>query len=402
MAVPAERVVGRHDVGPVGPDEEHEPADGLVHVRLPEAPRVAVSGAAHHVRVLVAEVLPLGHAEVAHRPLELARPDLAEAPVVVGRVHLGHDDLAHLPARARDEDHAPARLDAERHRAAGPDRLVVGVRVHRHQGGDVVGSRLGRGGGLVAHRSIVSPTRRSSRHRTRASRVPLSPMAHDHGAHDHAHGDEPPVMPADGPTPATAALEQAGVAFTVVRTQIAHDAEESAHLQGIELGALLRSILVRRAADDYVFVLVPGGRRFDWPKLRAHLGTNRLSLPDADEAKQVTGLRAGRDHAVRRAHGVAGDRGRVDRGARRRRDRRRRTRGQRAPGARRPGGGDGRGRGRHQRARAATGLSRATGHEVGRVRPRRRRGRTARASPRRRGRRRCRTARAGRRMRRSR
>jgi Cys-tRNA(Pro) deacylase len=118
-------------------------------------------------------------------------------------------------------------------------------------------------------------------------------MAHDHGAHDHDHGDEPPVMPAEGPTPATVALEQAGVAFTVVRTQIAHDAEESAQLQGIELGALLRSILVRRAADDYVFVLVPGGRRFDWPKLRAHLGTNRLSLPDADEAKQVTGYERG-------------------------------------------------------------------------------------------------------------
>ena len=57
--------------------------------------------------------------------------------------------------------------------------------------------------------------------------------------------------------------------------------------------ALLRSILVRRAAEDYVFVLVPGGRRFDWPKLRAHLGTNRLSLPDADEAKQVTGYERG-------------------------------------------------------------------------------------------------------------
>ena len=50
---------------------------------------------------------------------------------------------------------------------------------------------------------------------------------------------------------------------------------------------------MRRAADDYVFVLVPGGRRFDWPKLRAHLGTNRLSLPDAEEAKPVTGYERG-------------------------------------------------------------------------------------------------------------
>ena len=119
-------------------------------------------------------------------------------------------------------------------------------------------------------------------------------MAHDHGAHDHSHGDDAPAAaPPDGTTPAIVALEAAGVPFTVVRTQIAHDAEESAQLQGIELGALLRSILVRRAADDYVFILVPGGRRFDWPKLRAHLGTNRLSLPDAEEARSMTGYERG-------------------------------------------------------------------------------------------------------------
>ena len=60
-------------------------------------------------------------------------------------------------------------------------------------------------------------------------------------------------------------------------------------MQGIELGSLLRTIVVRRGADDYVFVLVPAGRRFDWPKLRSHLGVSRLSLPDADEALAVTG-----------------------------------------------------------------------------------------------------------------
>ena len=94
-------------------------------------------------------------------------------------------------------------------------------------------------------------------------------------------------------TPATAALEAAGIPFRVVRTEIARSADESAALQGIPLGSLLRSILVRRAADDYVFVLVPGGRRFDWPKLRALLGTNRLALPDAEEAKVITGYERG-------------------------------------------------------------------------------------------------------------
>jgi Cys-tRNA(Pro)/Cys-tRNA(Cys) deacylase len=100
--------------------------------------------------------------------------------------------------------------------------------------------------------------------------------------------------PADGSTtPALDALARLGIPFTVVRTERAHSAEESAELQGVPLGSLLRTIVVRRGEDDYVFVLVPGGRRFDWPKLRAHLGVSRLSLPDADEAKAVTGYPRG-------------------------------------------------------------------------------------------------------------
>src|SRR5207344_3442634 len=70
-------------------------------------------------------------------------------------------------------------------------------------------------------------------------------------------------------------------------------AEESATFQGIELGQLLRTIVIRRGADDYVFVLVPGGRQIDWQKLRAHLGVSRLSLPDADEAEAATGYERG-------------------------------------------------------------------------------------------------------------
>jgi Cys-tRNA(Pro) deacylase len=90
-------------------------------------------------------------------------------------------------------------------------------------------------------------------------------------------------------SPALAAASAAGVPHRVVRTGPAGSAAEAATLQGIPLGALLRTIVVRRGEDDYLFVLVPAGRRFDWPKLRAHLGVTRLSLPDADEAQRVTG-----------------------------------------------------------------------------------------------------------------
>jgi len=94
-------------------------------------------------------------------------------------------------------------------------------------------------------------------------------------------------------TAALRAAAAAGIPHAVVRTAVARDAEESAQLQGIELGQLLRTIVVRRGEGDYVFVLVPGGRRFDWPKLRAHLGVSRLSLPDQDEAQAVTGYERG-------------------------------------------------------------------------------------------------------------
>ena len=94
-------------------------------------------------------------------------------------------------------------------------------------------------------------------------------------------------------TPALAALEGSGLDFRVVGTRVAGSPEESAELQGIPLGALIRTLVVRRGEDDYLFVLVPGGRRFDWPKLRAHLGVKRLSMPDADEALAVTGYERG-------------------------------------------------------------------------------------------------------------
>ena len=64
--------------------------------------------------------------------------------MVVGRVHVGDDDLAHLAARAGDEHDPPAVGDGLGHRPAGPDRLVVGVGVDGHQGRDVGRGAVGR------------------------------------------------------------------------------------------------------------------------------------------------------------------------------------------------------------------------------------------------------------------
>src|SRR5699024_6564312 len=52
-------------------------------------------------------------------------------------------------------------------------------------------------------------------------------------------------------------------------------------------------MVVRRGHGDYLFVLVPGDRVISWPKLRSFLGVNRLSMPDADRAKEITGYARG-------------------------------------------------------------------------------------------------------------
>lgn len=96
-----------------------------------------------------------------------------------------------------------------------------------------------------------------------------------------------------GETPATRAFSRSDLTVTVVRTDRAWSVEESAALQGIDVGQLLRTIVVRRGAGDYVFVLVPGGRQIEWAKLRSVLGVKRLSLPDEEEAREATGYERG-------------------------------------------------------------------------------------------------------------
>lgn len=66
-------------------------------------------------------------------------------------------------------------------------------------------------------------------------------------------------------------------------------ADEAAAARGVAVSALIKSIVIRRSEDHYLFVLVSGDRAIDWSKLRAELGVSRLSLPSAEEAFAVTG-----------------------------------------------------------------------------------------------------------------
>jgi len=92
---------------------------------------------------------------------------------------------------------------------------------------------------------------------------------------------------------ANAALAAAGITHRVVHHEHVTSLAEAAAQAGVDTAGVIKTIVVRRADDDYVFVLVPGDRAISWPKLRAVLGVNRLSMPDAATAKNATGYERG-------------------------------------------------------------------------------------------------------------
>ncbi len=93
--------------------------------------------------------------------------------------------------------------------------------------------------------------------------------------------------------PAASAATTLGVEHHLLRHGLVSSVAEAAQAQGVEIRDLVKTLVVRRADDDYVFVLVPGDRSISWPKLRALLGVNRLSMPDAATAKTATGYERG-------------------------------------------------------------------------------------------------------------
>ncbi|WP_353813982.1 aminoacyl-tRNA deacylase [Agromyces sp. SYSU T00266] len=84
-----------------------------------------------------------------------------------------------------------------------------------------------------------------------------------------------------------------GLDIEVIERPAARSLEEAAELLGIEPADIVKSLVVKRSDDTYVFALVPGGRKISWPKLRALLAVNKLQLPDASLALAATGYERG-------------------------------------------------------------------------------------------------------------
>jgi Cys-tRNA(Pro)/Cys-tRNA(Cys) deacylase len=94
-------------------------------------------------------------------------------------------------------------------------------------------------------------------------------------------------------TPALAAAEAVGLTHRVIRHGPVHSLAEAARARGVAPADVVKTLVVRRGEDDFLFVLVPGDRVISWPKLRALLGVSRLSMPDAEVARQATGYERG-------------------------------------------------------------------------------------------------------------
>lgn len=89
------------------------------------------------------------------------------------------------------------------------------------------------------------------------------------------------------------ALAESGIPYTITRHGRVGSLAEAAAARGVDPSGIVKTLVVRRGDDDYLFVLVPGDRTISWPKLRALLGVSRMSMPDAATAKEVTGYERG-------------------------------------------------------------------------------------------------------------
>jgi len=68
---------------------------------------------------------------------------------------------------------------------------------------------------------------------------------------------------------------------------------EAAGLLGLEPRDIVKTLVVKRSDDTYLFALIPGDRAIAWPKLRAIVGVNKLQLPSPEHALAATGYERG-------------------------------------------------------------------------------------------------------------
>lgn len=89
------------------------------------------------------------------------------------------------------------------------------------------------------------------------------------------------------------AARERGLSVDVRERPAASSLDEAAELLGIPPASIVKTLVVKRSDDTFLFALVPGDRAISWPKLRAVVGVNKLRLPEPELALAATGYERG-------------------------------------------------------------------------------------------------------------
>jgi Cys-tRNA(Pro) deacylase len=96
------------------------------------------------------------------------------------------------------------------------------------------------------------------------------------------------------PTPVSRALAQMNIPHREFRHPgPVRSLEQAAAERGQQPEQIIRSLLFRIAADEFVMVLMAGPRQIDWKALRRYLGEKRLTTASEEEMLRVTGYQRG-------------------------------------------------------------------------------------------------------------
>ncbi len=95
-------------------------------------------------------------------------------------------------------------------------------------------------------------------------------------------------------TPVSRALAALGIEHRVLKHPgPLRSLEQAAAERGQRPEQVIRSIVFRTAAGEFVMVLVAGPDQIAWPALRAYLGQSRLTTASEEELIRVTGYPRG-------------------------------------------------------------------------------------------------------------
>jgi Cys-tRNA(Pro)/Cys-tRNA(Cys) deacylase len=101
------------------------------------------------------------------------------------------------------------------------------------------------------------------------------------------------IVPPSGRDRVSADAAERGIAIEFVERVAARSLEEAASIMGIAPADIVKSLVVKRSDDSFLFALIPGDRQIAWAKLRAVVGVNKLQLPDKEVALEATGYERG-------------------------------------------------------------------------------------------------------------